>query len=147
MSVSVSHRTTITHYKKTHLPIPIPPPLPAIPRAATTVAVAAELMQILWACIITYPCIMAWPLNTVESWYHPCGSERFKMYNVGQTLKFRVKGDPSKNCNVVVIEKMPLPEYSMLKGTKSVGPFTAEAEFPWVKNRTSDTYLVLVKRI
>lgn len=148
MSMRVTHRTTVTHSKTTLLPIPNPPPLHVNPRSAATAVVDAgeeKQLNILWATTTTYKYIMDWPLNSVERWYHPCGRNQYNGYSVGETLNFRVKGDPSNYCKVVVLEKLPLTEYSILKGTKSVGPFTAEAEFPWAM--TSDTYLIRVKRI
>jgi hypothetical protein len=80
-------------------------------------------------------------------WIHPVGSVQYNNLRDGQVLPFKVKGDFDSDCKVVVVAKFPLEEYDLLKKTEIIGPFSAEAEFPWVKNRTSHTYLVLVKRI
>jgi hypothetical protein len=103
----------------------------------------------LWASKDTWESIEKWPLNLNKNdvWFHPVSISQYNNFHDGQVLNFKFIGDSSKDCKVVVVEKLPLEEYDLLKKTKAVGPFSAEAEFPWVKNRTSDTYLVLVKRI
>jgi hypothetical protein len=129
---------------------------PLVPRAPPTAAPAprappAVVQQEapLWATKETGESIKNWLLNLNENgvWFHPVSISQYKNFHDGQVLNFKFIGDSSKDCKVVVVEKLPLEEYDLLKKTTTVGPFSAEADFPWNKYKETKTCLIRVKRI
>lgn len=123
-----------------------PPAAAPAPRAPPT-AVPRE--EILWASTKTWGSIENWPLNTMDrnGWIHPVGSVQYNNLRDGQVLSFKVKGEFNSDCKVVVVSKLPLEEYDLLKKTKTVGPFSAEAYFPWNEYKETKTCLICVKRV
>ena len=138
-------------------PLPCAPPAAApAPRAPPAAApaprappAAVQNEEILWASIITFESIMDWLPNTTDtdSWIHPVRNEQYKNLRDGQLMDFKVIGDFDRDCKVVVIEKLPFDEYDLLKKTKTVGAFSAEAKFPWNKYKECKTCLIRVKRV
>jgi hypothetical protein len=124
-------------------------PLPCAPPAAAPAPRAPPAVEnkdkVLHANNRTWSSIKGWlpNLNQEENLYYPMGSKQNSKCEVGQILDIEVSG--YKKWKVVVDAKFPPEEYDNLKKSNIIGPFTAEAEFPWFKY--SPTYLIRVKRV